>query len=487
MWKQHFEQLYNSVPYSDDKTEFLKRLSSLQPMDQPLHITVHDLSIACGNQKLRKAVGPDGIAVEALVHGGHRLLVHLCLLFNLFLRSNYLPIGLMESVIVPLVKCKSGDLSDVNNYRAIALSNSTSKLLESVIMRELNSVIISDHRQFGFKTGSSTAICTNVFKQSVAYYVNRGSHVFTCFVDFTKAFDRVNYWKLFSMLLDDNVNRHIVNLLAYWYSKQTVCVRWHAMTSEYFTIGNGTRQGGILSPMLFTRYVKGLLMKVGESRIGCNVADCMVNILAYADDIVLCAPSWRGLQHLINLLATELAHIDMLCNVNKTVCMVFVPKERVKTICRTFPNFQCNGICLNFVDKFKYLGHQISCDLSDDIDIGREIRNMFVRTNILIRKFGKCSHSVKLLLFKTYCLCWYDAALWYNHTASIMFKLQSCYNKCVKMFFGYDRRHSVTLMLLQLNLPSFATVMHNGKHVFMQSWMSSTNVLAHSMRSVGIQ
>ena len=52
----------------------------------------------------------------------------------------------------------------------------------------------------------------------------------------------------------------------------------------------------------------------------------MINVLAYADDIVLCAPSWRGLQQLIDLLAIEIGNIDMLCNIKKTVCMVFVPK-----------------------------------------------------------------------------------------------------------------------------------------------------------------
>jgi hypothetical protein len=36
----------------------------------------------------------------------------------------------MESIIIPLVKCKSGDLADVNNYRAIAVSTALSKLLE---------------------------------------------------------------------------------------------------------------------------------------------------------------------------------------------------------------------------------------------------------------------------------------------------------------------------------------------------------------------
>lgn len=71
--------------------------------------------------------------MEALVYGGGKLAIHLCFLFNLFLKSGFLPDVFMKSVIVPLVKCKSGDLSDVNNYRAIAISSAISKIFEHVI------------------------------------------------------------------------------------------------------------------------------------------------------------------------------------------------------------------------------------------------------------------------------------------------------------------------------------------------------------------
>jgi len=59
----------------------------------------------------------------------------------------------------------------------------------------------------------------------VDYYTNRGSHVFVWFADFTKAFDRVNYWKLFKQLLEDGLTASIV-LLAFWYSRQYATVQW---------------------------------------------------------------------------------------------------------------------------------------------------------------------------------------------------------------------------------------------------------------------
>jgi len=64
-----------------------------------------------------------------------------------------------------------------------------------------------------------------------------------------------------------------------------------------------------------------------------------------------------------------------------------------------FPKFSINGMYLDYVCEFKYLGHVINNKLLDDDDVKREIRCLFVRTNILLRRFGKCSVSVKLTVF----------------------------------------------------------------------------------------
>jgi len=86
-----------------------------------------------------------------------------------------------------------------------------------------------------------------VVNTTIDYYVSRGSHTFVCFIDATKAFDRVNYWKLFGQLLDDNIDLSVVNFIAFWYRNQQARVRWQATVSDSFYIGNGTRQVGVLS------------------------------------------------------------------------------------------------------------------------------------------------------------------------------------------------------------------------------------------------
>ena len=100
--------------------------------------------------------------------------------------------------------------------------------------------------------------------------------------------------------------------------------------------------------------------------------------------------------------------------------------------------------------------------------------HLFTRTNILARHFAKCSSVVKiaclrLTVFASMMLvCGGDIRVGSFH------KLSSCYNKCMKFFFGYKRRDSVTQILFDLGLPSFDTIVHNSKAVLSLSWSRLT-------------
>jgi len=181
------------------------------------------------------------------------------------------------------------------------------------------------------------------------------------------------------------------------------------------------------------------------------------------------------MQHLLSVLNVQASNLNLSCNVNKTVCMVFNPNKRDRIITSKFPCFTVGNCSFKFVDKFKYLGHVITSDLSDDADSHREIQNMFVRTNVLLRRYRKCSLSVKTLLFRFFCLCLYAIVLWKVFNNGTLAKLQFCYNNCLKLFFGFQRRDSLTQLFLATGLPSFSTVLHNCNHVFDKSRSTCTN------------
>ena len=84
----------------------------------------------------------------------------------------------------------------------------------------------------------------------------------------------------------------------------------------------------------------------------------------------------------------------------------FSSAERKALTC-VFLHFLLNGMPLLFVTEFKYLGHIINNKFTDGDDMKREMRNMFMRSNILLRRDSKCSLSVKLTVFNAYCMCFY--------------------------------------------------------------------------------
>ena len=237
MWGDHFSHLYNKLSDTAYQSVFHQKMSAASAKlssdgkahyERKLQITIQDVITALNTQKRGKACGPDGVHMEAYMYGGHRLSVYLCLFFNLCLQYGFLPESFSSCVISPIVKCSSGNLNDVNNYRAIALSNTVSKIFESVLFRFIDCSHKTDDYQFGFRKNHSTTLCTDVFKRTVDYYTQRGSHVFSCFVDFNKAFDSVDYWHLFCKLIDSNPSAECylaTRVLAYWYSNRKMCVR----------------------------------------------------------------------------------------------------------------------------------------------------------------------------------------------------------------------------------------------------------------------
>ena len=122
-------------------------------------------------------------------------------------------------------------------------------------------------------------------------------------------------------------------------------VKWNSVSSSCFTIANGTRQGGVLSPCLFSRYIRGLIHNISNCSVGCKIGDMSINILAYADNIVLLSISWRGLQLLIDTLFLCAENISMLCNGRKTVCMAVNPGKRSALIRSAFPSFKLGTTC----------------------------------------------------------------------------------------------------------------------------------------------
>ena len=215
--------------------------------------------------------------------------------FSVMLRHGFLPHQLIDCVLVPIPKAgKNPSLSD--SYRPIALASTLSKILEWCILIQYAPHFDSCNLQFGFKKDMSTTLCTGVLKQVISKYIQNESSVYASFLDASKAFDLVRHDVLFEILLSRGLPPLVVRLLHSWYATQNLRVRWSRALSHPFAVSNGVRQGGVLSPILFTLYLDELLLKLRSNGVGYYWGDHFVGALAYADDVVLLAPCASALR-----------------------------------------------------------------------------------------------------------------------------------------------------------------------------------------------
>ena len=227
-------------------------------------------------------------------------------------------------------------------------------------------------------------MCIFTVKYVIKYYNLYNSPVYSCFLDASKAYDRVNHWALFKKLLKRSISVIIVRIIMFWYSKQEICIKWGNETSTCFTITNGVRQGDILSPTLFSIYMDDLSFILSESGIGCHIDDLCINHVFYADDLCLMAPCAIALQELIGLCYEYSVDIDLNFNATKSYCVAFTPKLYKLAL----PSLHINHLPISYTDSIKYLGYIFTSDNSDDAEMLRQMRLLYCRSNRLIRMFN---------------------------------------------------------------------------------------------------
>jgi hypothetical protein len=215
-WESYFKKL-NSSPIEDKDIEQKLKLLETQKQFNTTDFTIKESEImkCIKHLKNKKAAGLDGILNEMIRYSQSVLLPVYTKLFNDILRTGFYPEEWRATYITPIFK--KGDELDTNNYRGISIISNIAKLFNMVIQKRIvtffeeNNLI--NEKQIAFKVGSRTSDHIYVVKSLVDKYIERGKKLYTCFVDFKKAFDRVNHWKLLYKLRQTNIGSLAFNII----------------------------------------------------------------------------------------------------------------------------------------------------------------------------------------------------------------------------------------------------------------------------------
>ena len=366
------------------------------------------------------------------------------------------------------------DKSVSSNYRPIALPTAASKLLELILKEKLSDWLYTSDAQFGFKSKHGTDMAIYSLKETIKCYTSSNSPVFVCFMDASKAFDRLNHRKLFEVLRGRGAPEYIIRFLSYWYFAQKYYVKWGHSVSSSFSVSNGIRQGGLLSPLLYNVYTDDLSRRLKTAKIGCHIAGECLNHISYADDMALLAPSIKALQAMVELCIIFAEEHDIIYNAKKTVCMTFWP--------RGYRKFQVQPITmrsttLSYVQEATYLGHILSADLKDNLDMSRQMKALYAMGNTLVRKFGKCSDTVKCELFRAYCEQLYCSTLWCCYTLETLRRLRVSHNDVLRRLLGFPRWTSASSLFVAAGLNNLDVLMRKAVFSFRTRLATSENRL----------
>ena len=220
-----------------------------------------------------------------------RLLFHLCQqFFETFSVSKFLKAG----IILPLFKGKGAKAINKDNYKGITLFPTLCKMYEMILLNRLEKFAADNEYfselQFGFRKGVGCIEASFTILETINHMLERGSKVFSCFLDVRKAFDTV--WiegLLFKLFSELGINGRMWLVIKDLYTDVKAKVLYAGALSREIDILQGTGQGRILAPFIYKVYINGLLKVLTDHCYAISINRLSLPSPSFADDISMLA------------------------------------------------------------------------------------------------------------------------------------------------------------------------------------------------------
>ncbi len=367
IFHDHYESLFKNEEEKNNDTI----VEQIRDLEKDMHCPSLDFEIsekeiedAINSMKKGKAPGVDGVLPEMIISTKSYLIKFYVKLFNLVLQKEVYPQSWKIGEITSIFK-NGGSKYNPNNYRGITITNILSKLFCTIMNSRLEQfatdrgLIPEEQVAFSRDKGTSDHIFTlHAVVNKYLLNNNENGFVYSCFVDFSKAFDRVPHDILFLKLLRLGINGKFYKILRSMYSNSVSKIK-NDDNSNCFKIERGVHQGNVLSPLLFKlfladlpdilRSVEGDPVKIGSKTL---------SSLLFADDLVILSRSSKGLQKYLDKLNEYCNNNRILVNIDKTKSITFNKRGRIIDIFK----YRIGEYTIENVNKYKYLGLMIQAN-----------------------------------------------------------------------------------------------------------------------------
>ena len=222
------------------------------------------------------------------------------------------------------------------------------KIIQKRIVRRIEEEI--SHLQSGFRSGMGTRDGIFNFRVICEKALEINQDVYICFIDYTKAFDKVKHHMMIECLTELGMPNKELQITTEIYWEQRAVIRTGKSITAEFEIKKGVRQGCVLSPMLFHLYTEKIFREV-ENITGITIGGVNINNFRYADDNVLFTFSSKDLKSLVDKVNETGKPYVMEMNVVKTKAMVISKQIQAPKV-----NIMMQGRSIEQVSEMVYLG-----------------------------------------------------------------------------------------------------------------------------------
>ena len=409
LFAKHFSSVYNDVTLAPFNESFSNDVLS------SIRVSLTEVLCALDDIDVETSPGPDGLHPYFVKSCKDVIAKPLCFLFNESLQRGSFPALWRQSFVIPVHK--SGDKSNVKNYRPISVLNIFAKVLDSLVYKKVSKFIfpLIIDEQHGFVPKKSTV--TNL-ATIVDYIVNNFVNDFpthVIYTDITKAFDTVNICRLVSKLRAFGINGSLLGWFASYLSNRVQRVKVLNFISYEIFVTSGVAQGSHLGALLFIIYINDI-----------RNAILFCRFLLFADDFKL----FRVVKSFLDVLLIEADIVNvtfwfesngLFFNIPKCGSMIFSRKQT------DLHEYYINGLPLANLTVVKDLGVWFDPKLNFSFHIDYVASNA-CRKLFMVRRRAAPFRDVRSLVvlynFLVKPILLYASPIWVPSTAASILKIE---------------------------------------------------------------
>ena len=489
-WVEHFDEVLNQPSDFDSSVlEDIPQWETNHKLDeQP---TLAEVEKSIKQLASGKAAGVDGIPPDVYKHGGSTIRMQLLCLYKQCWRQGVIPQDFKDADLVHLYKNK-GDSKVCDNHRGISLLSIAGKIYARILLNRLMDHIqdigLIPESQNGFMPGRSTIDPCFSLRLLQEKCMLQGQDLYLLFIDLTKAFDSVSRTGLWSLLEKIGCPDHFIKIIRSFHDGMKVTVREGNKRAEPFVVTNGTKQGCVLAPTLFSIFFSLMLFTAFKNtskgidiihrfdrglcqtnnvhfKARTKVTKAKVRDFLYADDCALAASSEDDLQELTDHFSSAAAKFGLTISLKKTEALgQSSHKSRIAN-----PRILINGKPIKSVDNFKYLGSIVSKDCSMEPELSARIAKANSAFNKLSKRLWSKSGirlETKVMVYKAVVLSslLYGSEAW-TLTAKQIRRLERFHLKCLRSICRIKWYHKIPdfEILDRCKIPSLQTFLDKNK------------------------